>query len=182
MTRTILVALIAMALGSCSKSAGPDAKTDSAVNETGSAPAAAAVTSSASRDPCTLIDDPDAVFGQPVAKGELKETGHLKSCLWNNAAGMMCAIVTPMGADWNGMADVGTNYSGMVTSMGAFGKTQPVAGIGEEAVIVDGGILGVQIAFRTSKAAVNIGAACAGGAAANLELVQKVAKVVAAKL
>jgi hypothetical protein len=181
MTRTILVALMGVALCACGKSAGPD--TVSSANEAPSAPAATtAATSAVSGDPCTLIDDPDAVFGQPVGKGQLKETGHMRSCLWNNTAGMMCAMVTPMGADWNGMADVGTNYSGMVTSMGAFGKTQPVAGIGDEAVIVDGGMLGVQIAFRTSKAAVNIGAACAGNAAANLELVQKVAKVVAAKL
>ena len=181
MTRTILVALIAAALCSCSKSPGTDAEPVSSANDVPSAPVAAAA-SPASGDPCTLIDDPDTVFGQPVGKGELKESGHMKSCLWNNAAGMMCAMVTPMGAEWNGMADVSTNYSGMVTSMGAFGKTQPVAGIGEEAVIVDGGILGVQIAFRTSKAAVNIGTACGGSAPANLELVQKVAKVVAAKL
>jgi hypothetical protein len=73
-------------------------------------------------------------------------------------------------------------YKGMVTSMGAFGKTYPVEGIGEEAAAVDGGMLGAQMAIRTGNAIANIGAACGGSGPANLEHAEKIARAIAPKL
>ena len=46
--------------------------------------------------------------------------------------------------------------------MKAFGDLQPLSGVGEEAVAVDGKIFGAQVALRTSKAIANIAAACGG--------------------
>lgn len=67
-------------------------------------------------------------------------------------------------------------------TMPAFGTTQPLDGVGEEAMVVDGGMLGAQAGLRTATAAANLGAACGGSGPANLEHVEKLTRAVAGKL
>jgi hypothetical protein len=179
MKQTISIVLMVMALSACGKSSDPGKLSD---DPSGDASAGVPAKTSAAGDPCTLIDDPDSLFGQPVGPGVAKTSNNVTSCQWNSAEGRLCGMVTPFGSRWNEVPDLNANYSAMVRSLGAFGQTHPVAGIGEDAVAVDGGMLGAQMAIRTSNAIANIGAACGGSAPANLALVEKVARSVAAKL
>lgn len=175
MTRTMMLVLLAMTFAACGKSPAPDG----AANDSAAAPASAAATA---RDACALIDDPSTLFGQAVtASGETMPNG-TQTCEWKNAGGQLCGTVTPMGPGWYEVPDLKANYDAMASSMGAFGKTFPVAGIGEEAVAVDGGMLGAQMAIRIGTAIANIGAACGGSGPANLEHAEKIARAIAAKL
>lgn len=75
-----------------------------------------------------------------------------------------------------------TNYQAMTLSLKAFGELRPLAGVGEEAVAVDGGIMGAQVALRTGNGLANVAAGCGGSGPANLEQVEKMARAVAARL
>jgi len=175
MTRTMTLAVLAMALVACGKSPAPD----SAASNAAATPETAVA---ASGDACALIDDPNTLFGQPVTASGSSMPNGTKACEWKNAEGRLCGMVTPMGAGWYEVPDLKRNYDAMVLSMGAFGQTHPVAGIAEEAAAVDGGMLGAQMAIRTSKAIANIGAACGGSGPANLEHAEKIARAIAPKL
>jgi hypothetical protein len=177
MTRTILLMTLSMALVACGKSSAPE-------NAAAAAPAeaAAGAPASAGRDICALIEDPDTLFGQAVTATPHDGPGGINACEWKNAEGRLCGMVTPMGPGWHEVPSLAQGFSGMVTSMGAFGKTYPVAGIGEEAAAVDGGMLGAQMAIRTGTAIANIGAACGGNGAANLEHAEKIARAIAPRL
>jgi hypothetical protein len=181
MTRIILTtgfsAILALALASCGKSSEPAGSA-----EAGTAAAPTASASSPARDACALLDDASALFGTPVTAESNSVPGYAISCQWKDQTGRLCGLIIPFGAGWNEAADVNVHYTGIATSMGAFGKTQPLAGVGEEAVVVDGGILGAQAGLRTSTAAANLGAACGGSGAANLEHVEKLTRAVAGKL
>jgi predicted small lipoprotein YifL len=177
MTRTILLMTLSMALVACGKSSAPESADAAAPAE---APASA--TASAGGDICALIEDPDTLFGQPVTAAAHDGPNGLNACEWKNAEGRLCGMVTPMGSGWYAVPSLEQGFKGMVTSMGAFGKTYAVAGIGEEAAAVDGGMLGAQMAIRTSRAIANIGAACGGSGPANLEHAEKIARAIAPKL
>jgi len=177
MTRTILLMTLSMALVACGKSPAPEsAAAGTPAEATADAPAASG------GDVCALLDDPDTLFGQPVTATASGTPNGTRACEWKTADGRLCGMVTPMGPGWYEVPDLPRNYAAMVTSMGAFGQTHPVAGIGEEAAAVDGGMLGAQMAIRTSKAIANIGAACGGSGAANLEHAEKIARAIAPKL
>jgi hypothetical protein len=177
MTRTILLMTLSIALVACGKSSAPD-------GATAMAPAEAPATAPASGggDICALIDDPNTLFGQPVTAAAHDGPNGINACEWKNAEGRLCGMVTPMGPGWYEVPSLEQGFKGMVTSMGAFGKTFPVAGIGEEAAAVDGGMLGAQMAIRTTKAIANIGAACGGSGPANLEHAEKIARAIAPNL
>ena len=175
MTRVVPLLLLSIAIASCGKSSGPDgaaAATD--------APKTAAVVAGA--NPCTLVDDPNALFGQSVNAEVATMPNGTKTCEWKLSDGRMCGSVGVYGEGWNEVPDVPANYSAMVSSLGAFGKTQPVAGLGEEATIVDGGMLGTQLAIRTGKALVHVGASCGGSATANQERAEHIARSAIGKL
>jgi hypothetical protein len=181
MTRNIPLLLISIALASCGKSPAPDGASAAAADAATGADAAAA-DSSASGDVCSLIDDPDTLFGQPVTASANATPSASKTCEWKNAEGRLCGLVMPFGAAWTPVPDLKHNYDAMTTSMKAFGEVKPVAGIGEEAVAVDGKIMGAQMAIRTSNAIANIGAGCGGSGPANLEHAEKIARAIAPKL
>lgn len=170
-----LVTTLAMMVASCGKSPAP-AESATAADTAAAAPAAAA------GDPCTLIDDPSKVFGKPVTAGVVTMPNKTQSCEWKDGAGGMCGLVTVFGPGWNEVPDLEANYSAMVSSLSVFGKTQPLEGVGDEAVLVDGGILGAQAALRTGDAIANIAAACAGSGPANLAHLDKLVRAVAGKL
>jgi len=175
MTRVVPLLLLSIAIASCGKSSGPDgaaAATD--------APKTAGVV--AGGNPCTLVDDPNALFGQSVNAEVATMPNATKTCEWKLSDGRMCGSVSMFGPGWNDVPDVPANYSAMVSSMGAFGKIHPVPGLGEEAMVVDGGMLGTQMAVRTSKALVHIAASCGGSATANTEHAEKIARSVIGKL
>jgi hypothetical protein len=181
MTRKIPLLLLSIALASCGKSSAPEVAPAASAD----APAAANVTADAaagSGDVCSLIDDPDTLFGQPVTASASSLPTAPKACEWKNAEGRLCGLVMPFGADWNPVPNLKLNYDAMATSMKAFGEVNPVAGIGEEAVAVDGKIMGAQMAIRTSKAIANIGAACGGSGPGNLEHAEKIARAIAPRL
>ena len=177
MSRAILVLLLSIAVVSCGQSPAPD-ETAGFADATADAPPMAAVTS----NPCSLIDDPETLFGRPVTAGVKTLPNKTMACEWISAEGRLCGIVTPFGPGWNEIRNLKANYSAMAGSVGTFGPPQPLTGAGEEAVIVDGGILGAQVAMRTSNAIASIGAACGGSGAANLEHAEKIARAIAGHL
>lgn len=176
MTRTMTLMLLAMVLTACGKSPAPE----SAGGASAEAPVSAA--NAASGDVCALIEDADTLFGRPVTASASSTPNGPRACEWKDAEGRLCGMVTPMGAGWYEVPDLPANYAAMVKSMGAFGETSPVAGIGEEAAAVEGGMFGAQMAIRTSKAIANIGTACGGSGPANLEHAEKIARAIAPKL
>jgi len=176
MTRTMSLLLLSLTIAACGKSPAPESAAASPANTPATAPAAG------SGDVCALIDDPGTLFGQAVTASPETMPNGTKSCEWKSAEGRMCGLVTPMGSGWYEVPNLPANYAAMKQSMSAFGKTFPVAGIGEEAEAVDGGILGAQMAIRTSTAIANIAAACGGSGAGNLEHAEKIARAIAARL
>ena len=175
MARTVPLLLLSIAIASCGKSPAPQGE-----NSPAAAPKAAAVV--AGGNPCMLVDDANAVFGKSVNAEVATMPNATKSCEWKLSDGRMCGSLGMYGKGWNEAPDVPANYRAMVRSMGAFGTTQPVAGLGEEAAIVDGGMLGTQLAVRTSAAIVHVATSCGGSAAANAEHAQKIAQSVIGKL
>jgi hypothetical protein len=175
MKRTIL--MLMMVIAGCGKSPAPESAAVPA-----SAPTDAPATASAAGDPCSLLDDPDGLFGQPATASVATMPNQTRACEWKSAEGRMCGLVTPFGPGWNPVPDLAANYSAMTLSMKAFGDLQPLTGVGEEAVAVDGKILGAQVALRTSKAIANIAAACGGMGAGNMAHVEKLARAIAPKL
>jgi len=178
--RKFLLATFAGALVSCGQATDTDAtKVDASQAGGAESPKAAAASGG---DPCTLVSDPEAVFGTAVSVNVKTMPNGSRMCVWQSAEGRTCGTVTVLGPGWSELLDVPRNYAGMVTSLGAFGSPKELAGVGEEAQIVDGGILGVQIAFRTSKAAVNVGAGCGENTEARVAMAERLARAVAAKL
>lgn len=177
MKRTISMMLVSIVIAACGQSPAPENTAAPA-----SAPADAPATASAAGDPCMLLDDPNAVFGQAVTASGSNMPNQTRTCEWKSADGRMCGMVTPFGPGWNPVPDLKANYSAMTLSMKAFGELRPLAGVGEEAVAVDGGMFGAQIAMRTSNALVNLAAACGGSGPANLEHVEKMARAMATSL
>jgi hypothetical protein len=181
MTRKIPLLLLSIALASCGKSSAPEGAPTASADAPAGANAVAA-DAAGSGDVCSLIGDPDTLFGQPVTATANSTPNIGKSCEWKNAEGRLCGLVMPFGAAWNPVPDLKRNYDAMATSMNAFGEVNPVAGIGEEAVAVDGKIMGAQMAIRTSNAIANIGAGCGGSGPANLEMAEKIARAIAPRL
>ncbi len=177
MKRTISMMLVSVVIAGCGQSPGPESAPAPADPS-----ASATATASAAGDPCSLLDDPDALFGQPVTASSTGMPNQTRACEWKSAEGRMCGLVTPFGPAWNPVPDLKANYSAMTLSMKAFGELQPLTGVGEEAVAVDGKILGAQVALRTSTAIANVAAACGGSGPANLEHAEKLARAIAAKL
>jgi len=171
-----MLMMLSMALVACGKSSAPESGSTTSAEGPASAPAPA------SGDVCALIDDPNTLFGRTVTASASSMPNGTSSCQWMDVEGRLCGMVTPMGAGWYEVPDLPGNYAAMVKSMGAFGPTHPVAGIGEEAVAVDGGMLGAQMSIRTSKAIANIGASCGESGPANLEHAEKIARAIAPKL
>lgn len=150
------------------------------------APAAAAApataTASGRGDPCALVADTQATFGQAVTTEKKTMPNNTLVCEWHSADGRVCGSVTPFGARWNPVPNVKANYEAMLTSMGAFGPVKDQPGIGEEASIVDGGMFGVQLAFHTADALALVGSACASGPYDSVTIAQKLAQEIAGKL
>ena len=174
MVRSVSLLLLSIVVASCGKSSGPE---DAEPGVT--TPKAAVVPGG---NPCMLVDDPNAVFSQTVNGEVMTMANGTKSCEWKLSDGRMCGSVTLFGPGWNEVPDVPANYSAMVGSMSSLGKASPVAGLGEEATIIDGGFLGTQLAVRTSTALAHIAASCGGTAAVNAEHARKIARSVLGKL
>jgi hypothetical protein len=133
------------------------------------------------RDPCSLVADTQALFGTPVTAGASTMTGQAV-CEWKSADGGMCGSVTLFTPAYNSSPDPKVNFAAMVTSLGAFGEVKEVAGIGEEARMVDAGILGAQLAFRTASNAALVASACRSGPYGQVEVAHRLAREVAARL
>jgi hypothetical protein len=183
-TLKTLACIAALALVACSK---PDAPADTAASSappevSGAAPSeASGTTPPAVGDICALVANPEATFGQPVTSGTATGvTG--TTCEWKSADGRLCGVLNVFGPGYNPMPDARTQYAGMATSLKAFGQVQDVSGIGEEAKAVDGGMLGAQLAFRTSEHAVLAASGCSSGADKAPALAEKLAREVAPKL
>ncbi len=170
MRRTMITAILAVAATSCGQ---PDDK----AKTTAVSPAAQDQVA-ATGDPCTLLADPAAVFGQVVTSHAVTAPNRMRMCEWRATDGMPCGTLAVFGPGWNEVPDVPRHYEGMVTSLGAFGEVQEVAGLGEEAHVVDGGMLGAQLAFRTRERATLVGAVCSGGAPTKTALAEKVAHAI----
>ncbi|HTU65987.1 MAG TPA: hypothetical protein VMF52_08560 [Steroidobacteraceae bacterium] len=168
------IVLLAFALVSCGKSPG-DAAPGSAAAPT-EAPAAAA------RDTCSLVADASATLGQTVTAGTNTMPNGTKVCEWKSGEGRICGSVTVFGPGFNDATDIQRNYLGMVTSLGAFGETKDVAGLGDAAKGVDAKMFGAQIAFRKGEHAALAASACSSGADGAPVLAEKLAREVAAKL
>jgi hypothetical protein len=160
MKRTISMILVSILIAACGKSPAPE-----------NAPAPAGAPAEAA-----------AAFGQPVTASVTTMPNQTRACEWKSAEGRMCGLVTPFGPGWNPVPDLAANYSAMTLSLKAFGELQPLTGVGEEAVAVDGKILGAQVALRTNKAIANVAAACGGMGAGNMAHVEKLSRAIAAKL
>ena len=182
MRKFLMVATFSLV--SCGQSPeNPDAATQSA------SPPAASVSQEATPaapaaggDHCSLIADTQAIFGHPVTASEAVASNS-KSCLWNSADGRVCGSVTVLGPGWNEVPDVKANYVAMATSLAAFGQIHDVAGIGEDAKAVDGGMLGAQLAFRTSKVAVLVAAtSCTDATPERNALAVKLARAITERL
>jgi hypothetical protein len=132
--------------------------------------------------PCSLVADASATFGQAVTAEKKTMPNNTTVCEWKSADGRICGSVTPLGAKWNPVPDVPRNYGALVASLGAFGEVRDQPGIGKEARIVNGGMLGVQLAFRTDDAAVLVASACSAGNLDATAMAQKLATEIASKL
>jgi hypothetical protein len=133
-------------------------------------------------EPCSLIIDTNSMFGPSVSASE-STAGETKSCTWKSEDGRVCGSVTVFGPNWNEVSDVKANYSAITRSLGAFGRTLEVAELGEEAREVDGGMLGAQVAFRTSKVAALVAASsCSPESPDRMTLARKLAREIAGRL
>ena len=170
----ILVSLATIALVACSQSSEERAAMQSS-SQPADAPAAGG-------DPCSLIPNAEALIGQPVTAAQATMPNQTVSCQWKAADGRLCGNVTVFGPGWNEVPDVKANYVAMTSSLKAFGETQDVSGIGEEAKAVDGGMLGVQLAFRTSSHLALVAAGCKSDSQTTPALAEQLAREVAAHL
>lgn len=178
--RKLVIFMAATVLASCGKSA-VDEPAEPASADATQAAAAPADEPVSGKDPCALVSDPDALFGVPVTSSVTSHTG-TAVCEWKSADGRICGSLTLFTPAYNSSPDPKVNYSAMVTSLGAFGEVKEVAGIGEEARMVDGGMLGAQVAFRTASNAALAVSACRSGAEGQVELAQKLAREVSGRL
>lgn len=178
--RKLVIFMAAAVLASCGKSADEKPAQPSSA-DAAQAAAAPADKPVAGKDPCALVSDPDALFGVSVTASASSNTG-TAVCEWKSADGRICGSLTLFTPAANSSPDPKVNYSAMVTSLGAFGEVKDVAGIGEEARMVDGGMLGAQVAFRTASNAALAGSACRSGSEGQVALAQKLAQEVAGKL
>lgn len=133
----------------------------------------------AAGDPCTLISEPAALFGQSVTAKQTTQPNKTISCSWYTAEGRVCGSVTVFGAGWNETPDVQRSYGALTTSLAAFGQPRDVSGIGNEARAVDGRMFGTQLAFRTGKAAVLVAAACGSTSIKDPALAEKLSRAIA---
>jgi hypothetical protein len=175
MMRRICAIALAATLASCGKSS------DTTELPKASSDAVAAPVASIG-DACMLITDPAAVFGFPVTAHKGTMPNKTTTCEWRGADERMCGSVVVFGPGWNEVEDVPVTYAAMVTSLGAFGQMKEIAGLGDEAKGVDGGILGAQVAFRAKNATALVGSTCTSGSLTKLELAERVAGAVAEKL
>ena len=174
------MAILGVTLASCGKREGeaaPQPATDPAT--TAAAPAAGGAAQAP--DPCSLVADAQSLFGTPVTSSLTQATG-TAVCEWKSDDGRICGSVTLFTPAANSSADPKVNYAGLVSSLGAFGEVKEVAGIGEEARMVDGGMLGAQVALRTASAAALAGSACRSGPHGQVELAQRLAREIAGRL
>lgn len=175
---TILGAMISILIAACGQS--PDKPKSPPAAASPASPATPTATGQG--DPCTLVADTQATFGQAVTTEKKTMPNNTMVCEWHAADGRVCGSVTPFGARWNAVPAVKANYEAMLTSMGAFGPVKDQPGIGQEASIVDGGMFGVQLAFHTSDALALVGSACKSGPYDSVTIAQKIAREVAGKL
>lgn len=178
MMQKILVSLAMLALVACSQKSDPAV----AASDSSGAGTAAAEAPAAAGDACSLVANPEATFGQPVTGSTRTDFNGTRSCDWKSPEGRLCGTLTVFGPGYNAVPDVKANYVGMTTSLKAFGETQDVAGVGEEAKAVDGGILGAQLAFRTGTHLALAASACSSGDDKAPALAEKLAREVAPKL
>lgn len=179
MTHRILVSLAAATLAACSQS--NDAPQTAAQPATAATPAPGATAATGS-DPCALVANPEAVLGQPVTASHYSNVNGSVDCHWKSAEGLLCGSLTMFGPGYNETGSARINYEGMTKSMGAFGQTWDVSGVGDEAKAVDGGILGAQLAFRKGDHAVLVASGCKSGADGAPALAERLAREVAGRL
>ncbi len=175
----LFVLLATVALVSCGRSANDKSAEPAAPGATVAAAPAAQPAKGA--DPCALVADPQTLFGTPVTASAKSATGQAM-CEWKSEDGRLCGIVTVFVPAANSSPDPKVNFAAMVTSLNAFGEVKDVPGIGEEAKMVDGGMLGAQVALRTATNAALAVSACRSGSAGQVELAQKLASEIAGKL
>lgn len=180
MMRKTIIVMAAMGLAACGKSTD-DSAAEPAAQDASQAAAAPADKPAESKDPCALVSDPEALFGAPVTASNSSSTGSAV-CEWKSADGRICGSVTLFTPAYNSSPDPKVNYAAMVTSLGAFGEVKDVAGIGEEARMVDGGMLGAQVALRTASNAALAVSACRSGPYGQVELAQRLAREIAGRL
>ena len=180
MMRKLIIVIAAVGLASCGKST-EDKAAEPVAQDATQASAAPDDKPAEGKDPCALVADPQALFGTPVTASNTHSTGS-SVCEWKSADGRICGSVTLFTPAYNSSPDPKVNFAAMVTSLGAFGEVKDVAGIGEEAKMVDGGMLGAQLALRTASNAALAGSACRSGEFGQVELAQRLAREIAGKL
>lgn len=180
MMRKVLVFIAAATIAACSQS-NEESRT-AATNAPAPAPAAAEPAAAGS-DPCALVANAEAILGQPVTASHHTNANNTVDCHWKAADGRLCGSLTVFGPGYGStVADAKTNFNGMSTSLGAFGEVKEVAGIGDEAKAVDGGMFGAQLAFRKGEYAVLVASACKSGTDAAPALAHRLATEVASRL
>lgn len=179
--RQIIISLAVMALAACGKSTDGNTTKPAALEATPQGATAPADKPVATLDPCTLVSDPDALFGVPVTASNSGHTG-TTICEWKSADGRICGSITLFVPAANTSPDPKVNFDALVRSLGAFGEVKEVAGIGDEAKMVDGGMLGAQLAFRTASNAALVASACRSGAEGQAELAPALAREIVGKL
>jgi hypothetical protein len=173
--------MAAMVVASCGNSTEDKPPESVAQQSPQAASASAPREAAAGADPCSLLPDPAALFGQPVTATN-SSMQHQKSCEWKSADGRLCGSVTIFTPAFNSSTDPKVNFAGLVKSMGAFGEVKDLTGIAEEAKIVDGGMFGAQVAVRTASQAALAASACKSGSEGSVELAQKLAREIAGRL
>jgi hypothetical protein len=137
----------------------------------------------APRDPCSLIPEPDAFFGQSVTAKLNTPSGRTPACTWKSQDDHICGSASVVGPGWTEIPDVSAAYGQLTASMHALGASViKVDDVGDEAQSVDTDAKGVMLVFRKGdKIAVTI-SACNGQSMSNDEFVKVLGREVAAKL
>lgn len=168
MNRIALTAL-ALAAASCGQ-------TSTTGSEKAAGPDQAAVV--VAGDPCTLVPDTAAVFGRDVSA---ENAPMPNMCTWRSADAVVTGSIIVHGAGWSPVSDAQRAYDDMAGALPQLGATQPVAGLGDQALGTQPGSH-VQIVFRKGGVAANVGASSSDPALTSATLADRIARAAADRL
>lgn len=174
MKRICTAVVLSIAVGGCGEARTGNPETTPASAAT-PAPVAA---SNATGDPCALISDTTAVFGRTVTASREPMPN---MCRWQTDDAAMTASLIVHGSGWSAMGDPQTAYDQMAGTLAEFGATEPVAGLGDQAIATQPGSQ-VQIVFRKGAVAANVGASSSDTSMSSEELAKRIARAVAERL